>query len=129
MSDVETSLLRRRASRRRQDRSLSHDTDLQLVLYRQGRKTFEYLLRAVLILLTIIATALAVQPWSYFQAESIDPHDYAERTRRLLAQTPLIDGHNDLPYLIRLQLNNQIYNQKFPFSYSKHFLILWNGPH
>ncbi len=127
MSDVETSLLRQRTSRRRPDPLLSHEADVQLVLYRQGRKTFQYLLRGVVLLLTIIVTAVAVRPWSYFQDDSIDPLDYAARTRRLLSQTPLIDGHNDLPYLIRLQLNNKIYNQRFSFSLSKYSLWFWRG--
>jgi hypothetical protein len=29
--------------------------------------------------------------------------------------TPLIDGHNDLPYLLRLELKNKIYDSKFYF--------------
>lgn len=48
--------------------------------------------------------------------DAIDPEDYAARTDRILGTTPLIDGHNDLPFLLRLELHNQIYNEKtFPF--------------
>jgi hypothetical protein len=32
-----------------------------------------------------------------------------ERAKRLLRITPLIDGHNDFPFLLRQQLHNQIY--------------------
>ena len=32
-----------------------------------------------------------------------------ERTTRLLKTTPLIDGHNDFPFLLRQELHNQIY--------------------
>ncbi|KAK2610194.1 hypothetical protein N8I77_003645 [Diaporthe amygdali] len=42
--------------------------------------------------------------------------DYATRTEMILRSTPLIDGHNDLPFLLRLELHNQIYdNKSFPF--------------
>ena len=42
----------------------------------------------------------------------IDPVDYAARTEMILRTTPLIDGHNDLPFLLRLELHNQIYDNK-----------------
>ncbi|KAJ9219520.1 hypothetical protein DTO271D3_748 [Paecilomyces variotii] len=35
------------------------------------------------------------------------------RTRHILSTTPLIDGHNDLPYLMREQLRNKIYGSSF----------------
>ncbi|EEP78536.1 conserved hypothetical protein [Uncinocarpus reesii 1704] len=48
--------------------------------------------------------------------QPIDPHDYAARADRILSTTPLIDGHNDLPYLIRLETKNKIYDhEKLPF--------------
>ncbi|KAI1475906.1 membrane dipeptidase-domain-containing protein [Daldinia eschscholtzii] len=40
----------------------------------------------------------------------IDPTNYAERTRRVLKTTPLIDGHNDLPWQLRIELHNRIYD-------------------
>ncbi|KAI1077229.1 membrane dipeptidase-domain-containing protein [Whalleya microplaca] len=40
----------------------------------------------------------------------IDPTNYAERTRRILKTTPLIDGHNDLPWQLRIELHNRIYD-------------------
>jgi membrane dipeptidase len=43
----------------------------------------------------------------------IDPSDYALRTRRVLKSTPLIDGHNDLPWLLRIELQNRIYDGRF----------------
>lgn len=46
---------------------------------------------------------------------SIDPTDYAARTRDVLSRTPLIDGHNDLPYLIRNELRHEIYSDRFTF--------------
>ncbi|KAJ5358887.1 dipeptidyl aminopeptidase [Penicillium cataractarum] len=41
--------------------------------------------------------------------------DYAGRVDRVLKSTPLIDGHNDLPYLLRIELQNQINGGKFTF--------------
>ncbi|CAG9983450.1 unnamed protein product [Clonostachys byssicola] len=41
--------------------------------------------------------------------------DYMGRTRQVLSTTPLIDGHNDLPYVIRQELKNKIYNPRFDF--------------
>ncbi|KAI0179854.1 membrane dipeptidase-domain-containing protein [Hypoxylon sp. FL1284] len=40
----------------------------------------------------------------------IDPTNYAERTRRVLNTTPLIDGHNDLPWQLRIELHNRIHD-------------------
>lgn len=48
--------------------------------------------------------------------EPIDPTDYAERTRRVLKTTPLIDGHNDFPLMLRIELHNRIYDGRFDFS-------------
>lgn len=53
--------------------------------------------------------------------QSIDPLDYQARTERLLSETPLIDGHNDLPFLVRLQLNNQIYGDNLPFDTGENY--------
>jgi len=43
----------------------------------------------------------------------LDQQDYAGRARQILRSTPLIDGHNDFPYLLRHQLHNQIYGHDF----------------
>ncbi|KAI1103727.1 membrane dipeptidase-domain-containing protein [Jackrogersella minutella] len=40
----------------------------------------------------------------------VDSTNYAERTRRVLKSTPLIDGHNDLPWQLRIELHNRIYD-------------------
>ncbi|KAI5863856.1 membrane dipeptidase-domain-containing protein [Durotheca rogersii] len=42
----------------------------------------------------------------------IDPTNYVERTRRVLKTTPLIDGHNDLPWQLRIELHNRIYDSR-----------------
>ncbi|KAL1966373.1 hypothetical protein VTN77DRAFT_4515 [Rasamsonia byssochlamydoides] len=43
----------------------------------------------------------------------IDPTDYLSRARQILRSTPLIDGHNDFPFLLRQQLKNRIYEHDF----------------
>ena len=62
-------------------------------------------------IITISIAAVSV-PLSYLQPGRvpIDPHDYAARTKHVLSTTPLIDGHNDLPYLIRVELYGKIYD-------------------
>ncbi|KAI8959186.1 membrane dipeptidase-domain-containing protein [Daldinia sp. FL1419] len=47
---------------------------------------------------------------------SIDVTNYAERTRRILKTTPLIDGHNDLPWQLRIELHNRIYDGRVDLS-------------
>lgn len=47
---------------------------------------------------------------------SIDPTDYAARTKHVLSTTPLIDGHNDLPHLIRIELYGKMYDGTFNFN-------------
>lgn len=45
----------------------------------------------------------------------LHPLDYAARTQRLLSRYGVYDGHNDLVYLIRVELKNQIQDmEKFP---------------
>lgn len=47
---------------------------------------------------------------------NIDPQDFDARVDYVMKTTPLIDGHNDLPYLLRLELKNKIYDpERFTF--------------
>lgn len=51
-----------------------------------------------------------------FSAPSMTSTDFALRTEMILKTTPLIDGHNDLTYLLRIELQNKIYdNTTFTF--------------
>lgn len=50
--------------------------------------------------------------YSQNMSPNISLNDYAARTEMILRTTPLIDGHNDLPFLLRLELHNQIYDNK-----------------
>ncbi|KAI1637560.1 dipeptidyl aminopeptidase [Biscogniauxia mediterranea] len=56
----------------------------------------------------------------YGRDPAVDPLDFASRTEKILKSTPLIDGHNDLPYLLRLELRNKIYD-KSTFTFREHF--------
>ncbi|KAJ6036303.1 hypothetical protein N7540_000582 [Penicillium herquei] len=64
------------------------------------------------------ATLLAASIWAIYQ--SVSTHDkgketLSDRADRILKSSPLIDGHNDLPYLLRIELRNQIYSDRFSF--------------
>ncbi|KAH9909727.1 membrane dipeptidase-domain-containing protein [Xylariomycetidae sp. FL2044] len=71
--------------------------------------------------LPILATGLAIllTPFTSLGSlflpaeEPIDPTNYALRTRRVLQTTPLIDGHNDFPWLLRVELHNRIYDGRY----------------
>lgn len=39
---------------------------------------------------------------------AVDPNEYMARALQLMSETPLIDGHNDLPWQLRKQFNNQL---------------------
>jgi membrane dipeptidase len=67
--------------------------------------------------LAILAIAIGTVslPLSLWQPSKIpiDPHDYTARTKHVLSTTPLIDGHNDLPYIIRIELYGKMYDGGF----------------
>lgn len=64
-----------------------------------------------------LGIALLATPFSLLSSSlgrgPINPTDYALRTKRVLQSTPLIDGHNDLPWLLRVELHNRIRAEKF----------------
>lgn len=64
-----------------------------------------------------VIVAASAYAWSVKPSTSaVEPTNYALRTENVLGSTPLIDGHNDLPYLLRLELQNKIYdNRNFTF--------------
>ncbi|RDW89286.1 dipeptidase-7 [Coleophoma cylindrospora] len=66
--------------------------------------------------LLAIGSYLYLSPSVQQQQKIIDPLDFRSRAEYLMNTTPLIDGHNDLPYLLRLELKNKIYDgEKFDF--------------
>ncbi|KAK6954065.1 hypothetical protein Daesc_004027 [Daldinia eschscholtzii] len=64
-------------------------------------------------LAVLIAPFTSLGSWFSLTRAPIDPINYALRTRRILETTPLIDGHNDFPWLLRVELHNRIYDGKF----------------
>jgi hypothetical protein len=115
------------AVQRRNERStlvtapaLPHESSGQIVRFpAQQTSKFCWLRTFLLAGFTSISVGAAIL-WQSFRAEEwIHPSDYVSRTERILTTTPLIDGHNDLPFLLRLQLQNQIYDDNFPFAQSK----------
>lgn len=117
MSRVEGLELRRPPGRTPMgvDDSAIPESDRQLVVLERRKPRIWGSFKLTLVFLMSIGIAIAMRTMSDVRKENIDPLDYRTRTDRILSQTPLIDGHNDLPFLIRLQLNNQIYENKLPF--------------
>lgn len=66
--------------------------------------------------LFLILGAVIIGALSYFSLllikSDIDPFDYQGRLKDILSTTPLVDGHNDLPYLLRIELQNKIYHSE-----------------
>lgn len=71
-----------------------------------------------LLLAAVIATIAFYTSFGQFgknQISDLHPLDFAARTEHLLSKYGVYDGHNDLVYLIRIELKNQIQNKdKFP---------------
>ncbi|KAK4219335.1 membrane dipeptidase-domain-containing protein [Rhypophila decipiens] len=69
----------------------------------------------------LILSLLFLRPASQYCASkfldkdssSAKPESIDERVKQILTETPLIDGHNDLPILLRFAFNNHIYNESF----------------
>lgn len=59
----------------------------------------------IVALLSIGTLAFTFSPF-----KSTPPTSYAERTKHLMSTTPLIDGHNDMPHMVRKELANKIYD-------------------
>lgn len=87
----------------------------QVVVFNQHRARTWNPLRIIAIASVSITIWLAMKSKDMLYGEKFDPLDYQARAARILSETPLIDGHNDLPFLVRLQLNNQIYGNNLPF--------------
>ncbi len=85
-----------------------------------GRR--RYILRNSAYLLFLLGAISAIASTFFgisMTVRKINPLDYKERVKEILTTTPLIDGHNDLPYLLRIELQNKIYDPSdFQF---------WNG--
>lgn len=105
--------------------SLMRGDEGQLVLVKSHKSRIWGSLKLAFVFLISIGTGIALRTMSVLWRENIDPLDYRSRTDRVLSETPLIDGHNDLPFLVRLQLNNQIYEGNFPFGLSNLNLHLY----
>ena len=63
---------------------------------------------------SILVAIMALSTW-WTSSDKIPRNDYARRTKEVMSKVPLIDGHNDMPYLIRVELKNHIYDSRFTF--------------
>ncbi|KIY63813.1 hypothetical protein CYLTODRAFT_402639 [Cylindrobasidium torrendii FP15055 ss-10] len=86
------------------------------VAKKQQRRIFGFLFSSRLLAFALVSTVLYYATLGFLGQQQLlvqdvaNPLDYAARTRRLLANYPLVDGHNDLVYLIRVELKNQVYD-------------------
>lgn len=99
---------------------------LAVVLKSSGGRR-RYVLRNSACLLFLLGAIAAIAS-SFFgismTVRKINPLDYDERVKEILTTTPLIDGHNDLPYLLRIELQNKIYDPSdFQFWNGKNMLL------
>lgn len=63
---------------------------------------------ATILGLSISSAPKVYSPLSTGERQAKEP-SHILRARRILRDTPLVDGHNDFPILVRQQLHNQIY--------------------
>ena len=130
MVDVDTAIVQRHVARPRASDE-NDQVGREIVVADQwhtgARSGFGFLSKVIGAVGTITLAFWLTHIYPYGQ--HIDPLDFKARTERVLATTPLIDGHNDLPYLLRLELKNQIYDEhKFSFREGKHHQILAEFP-
>ncbi|KAJ5813217.1 Peptidase M19 renal dipeptidase [Penicillium robsamsonii] len=78
---------------------------------RQKKRPFNLLW---LFLCIIVSTAWFTRLHSPFRPRSIE-----ERVQKILSQTPLIDGHDDLPILVRERFHNRVNDRNFTEAFVK----------
>ncbi|TVY36611.1 putative dipeptidase [Lachnellula subtilissima] len=94
------------------------------------RENPRYALKITSLLMLLGAISAVAFPYlGYsFQGQKIDALDYEGRVKHILDTTPLIDGHNDLPYLLRIELQNKIYDaEEFNFWDGENMIFLLAG--
>lgn len=91
-----------------------YEQSRQIVLAEPRQSLFAHWKRSLLFM-AFLGTGLFFWRGFSFSQPTIVPTDYQARTKALLKTTPLIDGHNDLPFLLRMQLDNKIYGDRLPF--------------
>lgn len=69
---------------------------------------------AAIAIISVPITSLGYLLYPFQQ--SIDPKNYHARAEDILKTTPLIDGHNDLPHLIQVELYGKMTDGTFNFN-------------
>ncbi|KAK2008589.1 putative dipeptidase [Colletotrichum eremochloae] len=70
------------------------------------------------VLSVTVAVLAGIAGYHFLKSEALQTSpnlDYSGRTDYILRTTPLLDSHNDLPYLLRVELQNRLYNGAFDF--------------
>ncbi|KAH7014655.1 membrane dipeptidase-domain-containing protein [Microdochium trichocladiopsis] len=94
-------------------RTDSPPRDNAVIVHPQSTAAKRSAWRVPLLFAGIAALLSPLAGWLLSTETPIDPTNYALRTKRVLETTPLIDGHNDLPWLLRVELHNRIYDGTF----------------
>ncbi|KAK0387061.1 hypothetical protein NLU13_5374 [Sarocladium strictum] len=92
------------------------ETDTSVVLRSQARAGAWWSRWRSPLLFAGLAALLTPLAYLFNLEGPIDPTNYSERTKRVLRGTPLIDGHNDLPWQLRIELHNRLYDNKVDFT-------------
>ncbi|RAL58318.1 hypothetical protein DID88_006430 [Monilinia fructigena] len=87
----------------------------------RGKRSFNDLMAVVLGLCSVLILTMLVIPNGFMKdtfhrgwpSGHQNPKTIEERVDKILLDTPLIDGHNDLAILIRSVYKNRIYDEKF----------------
>ncbi|KAJ5465557.1 hypothetical protein N7530_009344 [Penicillium desertorum] len=64
-------------------------------------------------LLWLLLCVLVATAWFTRSCSPSSPLSIEERVQKILSQTPLIDGHDDLPILVREHFHNRVYDHNF----------------
>ncbi|KAJ9148284.1 Dipeptidase [Pleurostoma richardsiae] len=80
---------------------------------RPRTRTAAAILLAILLLFSLLFRPVRQCHRALFPGTSPEELAIEERVNKILSETPLIDGHNDFPLLIRYFYKNHIYNETF----------------
>lgn len=113
--EVSQAVKRSREVKNDAQRSQEYEQARQIVLAEPNYVGSGLLKRTIMFFSSLSVGVLLWRALLPSESTIYNPTDYAARTENILKTTPLIDGHNDLPFLLRMQLDNKIYGNRFPF--------------
>jgi len=119
---MELSQITRRPPRAAERQPRGDFQEHQIVLANHPNKHLR-LFKRLFFILSSLGIGLLFYVGLTLKQSVIDPSDFKARTDHLLGTFPLVDGHNDLPFLLRMQLDNKIYDGCLHFREGKHAVL------